>query len=73
MRLQKTKHNTNQSHSCTNIHPILEVFSHPGDEKQDTDSDNSSEPSEAEGTSAHTHLFRKLRGTLTKLFGKSLF
>lgn len=62
MRLQKTKHNANQSHSCTNVDPILELFSHPGDEKQDTNSDNSdnsSEPSEAERTSAHMHLFRK--------------
>lgn len=73
MRLQKTKHNINQNHSRTNIHPILEVFSHPEDEKQDTDSDNCSAPSEAEGTLAHMHLFRKQRGILTKLFGKSLF
>lgn len=58
MRLRKTKHNAKQSHSCTDIHPILEVFSHQGDEKQDTNSDSSSEPSEAERTSAHTHLFR---------------
>lgn len=59
MRLQKFKHNANQSNSCTNVHPILEVFSHPGDEKRDTNLDNSSEPSEVERTSAHTHLFRK--------------
>lgn len=59
MRLQKTKQNANQSHSCANVDDTLEIFSHPRGEKQDTNSDNSSEPCGVERTSAHTHLFRR--------------
>lgn len=42
-----------------NAHDILEIFSHPQAEKQDTNSNNSSDTSGVERMSAHMHLVRK--------------